>query len=407
MVIVASFEPFALWLAEHERPERRGKALVVAHRDRIVGLSPAAKRAGVRYGMSLVGARQQAPELEVVEAGRPYLQAAWESLLVETSAFSAPLEPLALGVLAFEGEAVDAQQFAAAYRARVGASRSVERAHLLAASSFTGGARLGGDANEATLLECMPVYVLRGLGLGDKHLARLQWLGITRVGQLLAWQRAQLTAFLGAEGEEVARALFGPFRSQLNPFSPPAHVSAALTFDEPACEPAQLVPALAHLVDSATRALGQRTTTLVSVTAATASLSSRATRRAKEPTREARRLLDLALLALADTGTAALGLDALVLELGGLQHGGVQEGLWHKRQTLEAAVKRVSTRFPDALLQLVEVDPYAFEAERRFELRRAHSGALVPWKEVRRAPDGAAPNRARSSRNPASATVVP
>lgn len=406
MIVVASFEPFALWLAEHERPEWRGRALVSAHHDRVTGLSPVAKRAGVRLGMSLAGARQQAPELLVVESGGPYLQAAWASLVLEACAFSSRLEPLALGVVAFEGEAVDARQFAAAYRTRVGASTSVERARLLAVSSFAGSARVGGDASERALLERMPVRMLRGLGLGEKNHARLQWLGIARVGQLLAWKRAHLLAFLGPEGDAVARALFGPFRTRLSRFSPPACVSASVRFDEPACEPAQLVPALAQLVAEAVRALGDRSASLVSVKASAAGVVTRASRRAKEPSRDARRLLDLALLALGDTNADALGIDELALELGELQRGGVQEGLWQERPALKAAVMRVSARFPQALLRLVEVDPHAFEAERRFELRQAHSGALVPWREVTRAPDGAARSRSSPPAGPKPATAA-
>jgi protein ImuB len=405
MIVAASFEPFALWLAEHERPEWRIKPLVSVQRDRVVGLSPAAKRAGLRLGMSLAGARQQAPELEVVEADGPHLQAAWESLVLEASAVSLRFEPLRVGVLAFEGEKLDARQFAAAYRVRVGVSSSLERAQLLAVSSYAGRTREGGNANEADLLMRMPLRLLRGLGLGEKALTRLRWLGIERVGQLLTWPRSQLLAFLGAEGEGVARALFGPFRNHLQRFTPPPRVSATLSFDKPACEPAQLIPALAHLVAETVRALGDRAASLVTVKAEAAGIRSGATRRAKEPLNDARRLLEPALLALADTKAAALGIDGLTLELGGLRRGGVQEGLWRQREELRAAITAVSERFPTGLLRLVEVDAYAFEPERRFELRRVHTGEPVPWREVSGAPEQLEGERASAARQRAAAAA--
>jgi nucleotidyltransferase/DNA polymerase involved in DNA repair len=397
VIAVACFDPFAVWLAEHERPERRGRPLASVQRGRVTGVSPAARRAGVQRGMTLAGARQQAPELEVVEAGGPHLEAAWEALVVDASGVSARFETLRAGLLAFEGERSDARQFAAAYRARVGVSTSVERAHLLAVSSFAGRAREGGGTSESALLARMPVHVLRGLDLSEKALSRLRWLGIERVGQLLAWRRSQLLAFLDAEGELTARALFGPYRTHLQRFTPPPRVSAAVDFTEPTREPAQLMPALAHLVDRAVCALGDRTASLATVKAEAAGVELKATRRAKAPSRDARRLLALAALALADTHAAPLGIDRLTLELGSLQRGGTQGSLWARRQALEKAIENVCERYPHALLRLVEVDPFAFATERRFELRLARSGALVAWEEVTRAPERLDGERAGAS----------
>lgn len=404
-IAVVSFEPFAIWLAEQERPERRGKPLVSVYRDRVSGLSPAAKRAGVSLGLSLAGARQQAPALEAIEYSAPYLQAAWEALVLEASAVSARFETLRVGWLAFEGERLDARQFAAAYRARVGLSTSVERAQLLALSSFVGSVREGGDAGERDLLARMPIRLLRGLGLSKQALTRLGWLGIEKVGQLLSWQRSQLLVFLAAEGEAVARVLFGPFRTRLSRFIPPPQVSAALDFDEPACEPAQLLPAVGRLVEEAAAGLGAQCPTLVTVRVEVAGVTASATRRTKEPTSDRRRLYALAVLALADTGAAELGVERLTLELGGLRRSGSQGALWRQREERRAAIATVSERYPAALLRLVEVDPFAFELERRFELRQAHTGALIPWREVMRAPGQLDGERASRSRERATAAA--
>ena len=111
--MAALFEPFPLWLATWETPPLAAIPLVSRHKSRVVHASAAAKSLGIKPGASLATALSKAPDLEIIEAASPYLQAKWESLVEELSGLTRTLESPSLGRLLMELEPPDAAQLAA------------------------------------------------------------------------------------------------------------------------------------------------------------------------------------------------------------------------------------------------------------------------------------------------------
>jgi nucleotidyltransferase/DNA polymerase involved in DNA repair len=200
--VVASVEPFAIWLHQRRHPDDGARPLATLDElGRVRHTSLAARQQGVEAGMSLVGAEQRATGLAVVSSDGPDLRAAWESLLEEAFRYSPRVTPVREGVLAFTGRPVEARQFAGAFTARVGATGTLEEAQLLAYVSEPGEATVAEDPWR--LLDQAPIYLLRGVGLSELNTERLRWLGVQRIGALRRWSKAQLTAYLADEGKAL------------------------------------------------------------------------------------------------------------------------------------------------------------------------------------------------------------
>jgi len=380
------FEPFPLWLAVHEAPSLEGLPLVSVSKGRVVHASKTAKQLGVTPGSSLATALTKAPDLEAVEAASPHLTASWERLVEEVSGLSLMLESLSQGRLVMELEPGDAAMLAESYRVRVGLAESVEVAVIAALISSPGKVRRIDAERQEALIDALPLYVLRGLGVSKEALERLEWLGVEQVGQLRVWKKAQVLAYLGTEGKELLPYLFGPYRTRLGRYTPSPRISTQLTFDEPLAEPHMLHPAVEQLVVRLIDQLGGRAASKLTVTALSHGLELKATRLSKVPLKQAGELNRLALLALADSHAQPLGIEALSIELSGLTRLAKQGTLWPRKERLEEAVAAVEARFPRTILKLVEDDPYALASEHSVRFVVRSSG-----EEVSRAPEADAP----------------
>lgn len=369
--MAALFEPFPLWLAVWETPSLEAVPLVSLQRGKVVHASKAAKQLGVTPGASLATALTKAPDLEAVEAASPYLTASWERLIEEISGLSLALESLMQGRLLMELEPSDAAQLAESYRVRVGLANSAEVAVIAALISSPGRVRQVVVEQQERLIDALPLYVLKGLGLNAGVLERLGWLGIERVGQLRAWKKPQVLAYLGAEGKELFPYLFGPYRTHLGRYTPAPHIRVRLTFDEPLSEPYMLHPALGQLVEELVDLLNGKAASRLSVTALSHGLELKATRLSKAPLQRAGEITRLALLTLEDTVAQPLGIDALTVELSGLTRPAYQGALWPQKERLERAVAAIEARFPKAILKLSQDDPYSLASEHniRFVVR--------------------------------------
>ncbi|MDZ7799763.1 MAG: hypothetical protein U5K81_03070 [Trueperaceae bacterium] len=427
-VLVASVEPFALWAHRWGRldaalelapaaapntapgtaasgppvPDGTGPAPLACSEDgrTVAHADAAARAAGVREGMTLAGARQRLPALRVLPAAGPEVDAAWEAFLDGMHAVSPRVVAIRSGVVAFEGDAHDAAAFAERTGARVGGADTVEEAHLSSYLSPPGRtAILPRGEDPWDRLDAAPLYLLGGVGLSPAERARLAWLGVDTIGALRRWRPAQLRAFLGEDGRTLEPVLHGPRTDRVPPRRPPPVITAGHAFEEAAREPRELDPILARLVQRAADALGERSAERVRVTATAAGLHSDATRRAKQPLREERRLLGLARLALHDTQLVPLGVDAVQIELSGLAHRNQPGELWPQRRRRAEAARAVHARFPGQARRFVLHDPDALRPRLRWALRDAATDAPVPWPAPVPAP---APPRA-----PTPATAVP
>lgn len=366
--MAALFEPYSLWLAEWESPALATVPLVAVSKTRVVHASAAAKALGVKANAGLASALAKAPELEVVEASSPYLTASWERLVEDLSGLTRTLEAPSVGRVFMEVESPDAVQLAESYRVRVGMAESVEVATLAAFASSPGRVRVIAPAQQERFLDALPLYALRGVGLSQRALDDLGWLGVTKAGELRRWSKAQASAYLGRAGKGVMPYLFGPHRTLLGRYTPAPRAALGVTFDEPQCEPAVLHPALERLCRDLALELGGKAASRLNVRVCCQGIEHRASRLSKTLLRRPSELYRLALLALDDTKAQPLGVEALTIELSGLSRPAVQGGLWPRKERLEHAVAAVENRFPKAVLRLVEDDPYALASDRRIRL---------------------------------------
>ena len=361
--MAALFEPFPLWLATWETPSLEAIPLVSASKGRVVHASKIAKQTGITAGLSLATALTKAPDLEAVEAASPYLEASWERLVEELSGLTFDLETPKQGRVLMALEPADAAQLAETYQVRVGLAETIQAAVVAALIAPSGRVKRINADDQDTLLDALPLYILRGLGLSAGTRERLQWLGVERVGQLRAWKKAQVSAYLGAEAGELMPYLFGPYRTSLVRYVPAPYITAQLSFEEPTTEPHALYPALEALVAQAIEKLGGRAASRLTVRALSQGLEFKATRVAKTPLQQIRETNRLALLALDDTDAQPLGIDELTLELSGLSRPVKQGTLWPRKERIEQAVAAVEARYPKTLLRVTEADPYALASE--------------------------------------------
>ena len=397
--MAALFEPFPIWLAEWETPSLAAVPLVSRHKSRVVHASAAAKTLGVKPGSSLATALSKAPDLEVVASESPYLTASWERLVEELSGLTRVLESPSLGRLLMELEPADAAQLAETYRVRVGMAESVELAVLAALVSSPGRVRQVSAERQEAFADLLPLYVLKGVGLSQRALDDLGWLGVRRTGELRSWSKTQAAAYLGKPGKGLLPYLFGPYRTCLGRYRPPPRLAATVAFDEPECEPFAVQPALERLcADVATR-LGDRAASRLTVTVLAQGLEHWATRVAKTPLRQLAQVVRLARLALEDTQAQPLGVDTLTVTLSGLSRPAEQLGLWPQKERVAFALEVVEARFPGALLRLVPDDPYSLASEHNNRLVARSTG-----EEAERAPSATVlERRSRPQRPPVTA----
>ncbi len=369
--MAALFEPFPLWLSSWETPSLGAVPLVSVHKGRVVHSSKTARQLGVTAGSSLATALTKAPDLEVVASASPYLTASWERIVEELSGLTCVLESPSQGRVLMELEPSDAAQLAESYGVRVGLAESVEVAVIAALISSPGRVRRVDPDRQELVLDALPLYVLKGLGLAAGTLERLTWLGIEQVGQLTAWKKPQVTAYLGPEGKGMLPYLFGPYRTQLGRYTPALRLSAELYFDDPVLEPCELQQAVSRLVLQLSVSMDHRAASRLSVVALSQGLELRATRISKTPLRHVGDITRLALVVLEETHAPPLGVDALTLELSGLSRPAKQGALWPHKERLEQAVATVEERYPGAILKLSQGDPYALAGEHsvRFVVR--------------------------------------
>ena len=384
--MAALFEPFPLWLAEWESPHLAAVPLVSRHKSRVVHASATARAVGIKPGSSLATALSKAPDLEVVASESPYLSASWERLVEELSGLTWVLESPSLGRLLTDLEPADAAQLAESYRVRVGMAERLEVAVLAALVSSPGKVRQVSADRQDAFTDALPLYALKGVGLSQRALDDLGWLGVKRAGELRSWSKVQAAAYLGRAGKGLLPYLYGPHRTCLSRYRPPPRLSAQVVFDEPQCEPFALQPALERLcADVATR-LGNRAATRLTVTALNQGLEHRATRVAKVPLRQLAQVERLARLDLGDTQAQPLGLDALTVTLSGLSRPAEQLSLWPQKERVAFAVEVVAARFPGAILKLSQDDPYSLASEHqcRFVVRSTgEEVALAPSSAAR------------------------
>lgn len=357
MIAALCFDPLPLYLAGRADPGLNRVPLVCAEEQRVVHANSVAKRHGISVGMRLDGARMRVTGLEVVSYTEPDLQHAWHALLRELHEHTPWLESGARGRVFARLDAQEARELAARYQVRVGLADDCETAELASLASRPGDCRRADD--DGSFLARLPLRFLRGIGVCERNLTRLQWLGVATAGELAAWTASQVRSYLGEEGERLLPYLHGPRRSALLPFRPPSVITRTLAFSEPVREPYRLLPALDRLAGELEGALSGRAARRLTLTANLPSGTLRASRLSKRPLTQARHIRQQALFALRDSNAEGHDIERLTVELAAPERIGLQPGLWPRQERRQRAFDSTFERFPNAPRRLAWHDPHA------------------------------------------------
>ncbi|GGS03943.1 Y-family DNA polymerase [Deinococcus sedimenti] len=359
----------APWPLAHVRRQHPGVPVAVLNdARRVTQTCPLAAQSGVVTGMREVAALSRCPELHAEVVPAPEAQAVWAELLEQLYArFSDRVEGRERGAAFLNLSARGARDLAAALHAPVGLASSRELAQLAALRAGAGEVRSvpSGARAEQAFLTLTPLAHLTALGVPRATLEHLHFLGLRDLGGLMAWSAAQREAFLGVDvGRRLNRFLKGERLTAVEAYRPGQVLEASLGFDLPLTEPAQVDAALRDLMPGLITELRGRLAATLTVHADTLGGRLSATRQLKWPLDDDA-LGRVAGLALQDAGALALGIDRLTAQLGGIAQPARMVGLWAGVAELEVTTT-VLTRFPEALVRVEWLDPWAYAPDAHY-----------------------------------------
>lgn len=222
-----------------------------------------------------------------------------------------------------------------------------------------------GKAEEA-FLALTPLNHLGTLGLGAQHIDRLRFLGLRGLADLLKWSAAQREAFLGVDvARTLQRFLKGQRTTTVARYIPGQVIEASLSTDQPMMEQGEAAAVLAELVPVVWAELRGRTCAYLTLHADTVGGRLSVSRRLKWPI-DGAGLERLAVQGLDTTDALALGIDRITVQLSGLAQPSRMVGLWAGVAELQVTTD-VLERFPDALVKVHWLDPWAYVADARYE----------------------------------------
>ncbi|CAM3197484.1 Protein ImuB [Deinococcus saxicola] len=358
--------PWPLTLLSRQHPGIPVAALSESRK--VLYASPEAREAGVQPGMRDIAALSRCPELHAEVISAPSAVAAWAELLETLYArYSDRVEGRTPGVAFLTLSSAAARELAAALHVPVGVAESLEAAQLAALRAKPGEVReAGSGAAEKAFLALTPAAHLEVIGLTRAHIERLAFLGVRGFADLTKWSAAQREGFLGVDvGKRVNRFLKGERTGAIQRYVPGRVIESRLGLDAPLYEPAEADVVLGELLPLVLTELRGRAAAYLTVQADTLGGQLSATRKLKGSP-DASALLRIAGLALSDTGALPLGVETLTLQLSGIQQPGRMVGLWAGLADLEVT-KDVLDRFPEALVRVNWLDPYAYAVDACYE----------------------------------------
>ncbi|UQN08730.1 Y-family DNA polymerase [Deinococcus sp. QL22] len=366
--------PWPLTLLSRSRPGV--PVAVLSESRRVLFPCPEAQLQGVQTGMREMAALSRCPDLHAEVVAGPAASAAWAELLEALYArYSDRVEGRQAGIAFLKVSLNAARDLAAALHAPVGLADSREVAHLAALRTRSGEVRDVTGGQEKSFLSLMPIEHLQVLGVPDAQLQKLAFLGLRGLADLVKWSAAQREAFLGVDvGKKVNRFLKGERSGGVAKYVPGQSIEAHLSVDAPLLELGEAEAALTDLLSSLLPELRGRTAAYLTLHADTVGGRLSATRPLKWPLDDAG-LLRMALLTLQDTDALPLGVDAMTAQLSGLQQPARMVGLWAGIAELEVT-KTLLDRFPEALVRVQWLDPWAYSTDAQYQWVDWQTGTL-------------------------------
>ncbi len=356
------------WALKRLEPELKDQAVIILEGRRVRGACEQARKAGIRIGDALDRARGLCPEIAMAQLEPSALHAAWEAALEALYKLTPWLETPRIGLAFAAGLGrLETEAIATELDLRVGVSSSRGSAWLAALASSKAKARI--ESNEAVFLARVPVYLLRGIGVGEDVIKRLELFGLKTLGDILERTTPKsLEAQFGKEAKLLIALLRGGDASPVKLWTPPCSVKTAWVFDPPALEPHEIEPILTPLLARAIGQLGSLYVGTVTVTLETMLGASTARQVLKLYTQNAKILL-LALERL--TRTVMTGLEVLRLEIlfsDLIRPTPVQDSLFGslERPDVQKAIQVVHLHYPEKIGRLEIHRPKAVLPEERF-----------------------------------------
>jgi protein ImuB len=357
----------------------------------VVGLcTPAAAAHGVRPGLRVGEALARCPDLELVVPDPDAVAEAGERVLLALEAMGAAVEPLAPGVACFEARGLERLHggLAGVLRrartalpvgadGRVGAAPSRFAALQAAREAPPRRPLTIGPAADEVAAFLAPLPASRLPLPPDAHEA-LAALGLDTIARVAALPRAAVLDRFGREGLRAWRLARGGEDLPLRPRRPPEALQAAFRFDDPVGARTALEAAARLLLGElagVARARGRALRGLTLRARLEGGGSWSRTLALREATADPARLAAAALPCLAEVTapveTLAIRGDASGA-LGGRQLTLVETGADERTRRAREAVRQVrSAQGDEAVLRLVELEPWSSLPERRW--------ALVPY----------------------------
>ncbi len=356
------------WALKRLEPDLRDKAVVVLEGRRVRGACEQARKAGIRIGDALDRARGLCPEVAIAQLEPSAIHAAWEAALEALYKVTPWLETPRVGLAFAAGLGVlESEAIATELDVRVGSCGSRGSAWLAALASSKGKARV--EQHETVFLARVPVYLLRGIGVGEEVIKRLELFGLKTLGDVLERTTPKsLEAQFGKEAKMLIALLRGGDSSPVGLWTPPRSIKTAWVFDPPALEPHEIEPILTPLLARATQQLGSFYVGTVTVTLETMLGASTARQVLKTYTQSAKALLmSLERLTKAVmTGLEVLRLEILFSDL--VRPTPVQDNLFGslERPDVLKAIQVVHLHYPEKIGRLEIHRPKAVLPEERF-----------------------------------------
>lgn len=225
-------------------------AVLSEHDRRVTYANELAMESGVTPGLRETAALSRCPDLHAEVVSGPTLTARWLSLLeLLYSRYSNRVEGREQGVVFLKLTSQAARELAVSLHAPVGLAESLEVAHLAALRVQLGEVReITGSAEQAYLPLSLTGH-LHVLGLAPEHVARLHFLGVRGLADLMLWSAAQREAFLGVTvGKKLNRFLRGERTVSVARYVPLRTVEQTFGFDDPLHEPGEVEAALMEVV---------------------------------------------------------------------------------------------------------------------------------------------------------------
>jgi nucleotidyltransferase/DNA polymerase involved in DNA repair len=234
-VLCGRIPNLALTLATRHQPQLAGTPVALIGRDaELCGVSSRARQAGVQLGMNQRQAQMRCPELTILEADLAACQHAQDAFLGELGQWELPVEAHGMGMAYVDLHSLtsarqEVQGLAAELGQRVrkvlgddlqpalGWDHSKFCARAAAYHTAVGRMKLVAKEDEAKFLAPLPISYLP---LPSLDLQRLQWLGITTLGQFAALPAGAVWQQFGKRGKVAQRWAQGrdnrPVRNMLH-----------------------------------------------------------------------------------------------------------------------------------------------------------------------------------------------